>query len=295
MLTCIIANGDTVMPVSIESTTLWICFAFTIAISIALYVLRSIGLYTLAKKQNVEKAYLAFIPCLWMYVAVKLIGNFRFFGMKKDKLALIFTIIFSVSELLLLAYNVIIYFPVVSYFITSGAQASITLVPVDIAEIVEVSGTRYFDGVNYIYMGNGFVMPYKNVKFMAVLLDVIFYFAYIIDFAVIFITVTVYINLFRKFWPQHYMLATIFSILGFFAPFVFAIRNNKPVNYNEYMRNRYGMYYSQPPYTNNGQGANNYNGYNHQQNSPFSEYDNKANNQNGNRNNEPFSEFDDEK
>ena len=75
------------------------------------------------------------------------------------------------------------------------------------------------------------------------------------DIANIFVVITVYVNLFKRYLPNHYLLAAIISLLGFFAPFVFAVRKREPMNYIDYLRSRYqhNPYYGNP-YANNPQG-----------------------------------------
>jgi hypothetical protein len=76
------------------------------------------------------------------------------------------------------------------------------------------------------------------------------------DLATIIIEVTLYINLFKRFWPKHFVLASILSIfVGLFAPLVFAIRKKDPVNYIDYLRSRYSYYPYGMPYGNNQYGG----------------------------------------
>ena len=99
-------------------------------------------------------------------------------------------------------------------------------------------------------------------------------------------TTLIFIGLFRKFYPEHYLLATVLSVLGFFPIAIFAVRNRKAVNYNDYIRSRYygrgfnpyvGTNMGRPPYGFPG-GAN-------------GQEENKTEKQPPN----PFSEFDDDK
>ena len=51
----------------------------SLIIPLAFYVLRSIGLYKLAKRKNLKCAFMAFIPCVWIYVACRLVAESKFF------------------------------------------------------------------------------------------------------------------------------------------------------------------------------------------------------------------------
>ena len=55
-----------------------------------------------------------------------------------------------------------------------------------------------------------------------------------------------YIALFRRYFPKHFVIATVLSVLWswIFPIFLFVVRKNKPVNYNDFLRERYNrMYY----------------------------------------------------
>ncbi|MBR0189803.1 MAG: hypothetical protein IJQ23_05405, partial [Clostridia bacterium] len=126
-------------------------------------------------------------------------------------------------------------------------------------------------------------------------------FNYVLRLANVFVTVSVYIYLFRKFWPEHYILVSVLSVFGLFPIFVFATRNRKAVDYAEYVRNRfYGSGYT--PYGRNGgnNGAYGNNSYganagrdpydvygNGDDKEPFGEFSNRPE--------EPFGEFSDGK
>ena len=124
--------------------------------------------------------------------------------------------------------------------------------------------------------------------------------------AVFVIEVNLYFSLFRKFWPNHYLLAAIFSIFfGLFPVFMFVIRHKEPVNYRQYVNSRQGYYgpryyggmHGQNPYGNNNpygnpyanpQGQPNQNNNNDKSKEPFGEF-------NGKDDDEPFPEFDNRK
>ncbi len=254
-------------------------------IGVAFYLLRSIGLYKLALRNNAKQAKLSFVPFVWLYVACKLIGEVRFFNKTYSKLAKVLTVIFTVSQVLVLIAEALWYFPVVGYVITEGANAVITVPSESLSGLV---GEIYWTGT--FYVGNNvtsLVYPYPNVNLMYKILRVLDLINMFLDIAVVVITISVYLALFRKFWPQHYILASILSALGLFAPFVFIIRKNKAVQWSEYARSRYNYYtpYNKP-YGNQ---------YGRPQprreekvENPFSEFSDESK-----KNDEPFSEFSD--
>ncbi|MBQ9734884.1 MAG: hypothetical protein IJV95_03385 [Clostridia bacterium] len=223
---------------AVESWQLYLTIGLTLAVVLAFYALRSIGLYVLAKRQNVKHAFLAWIPCVWMFTACKLIGNIKTFGRPFAKLALIFCIVFSVAEVLTIVYEILVYFPLVGNYL---AGREICYAPYITADDVEFLANYSEYATNSdIYVTSEFVNPY-GVGIITVnkILSVISIVSMIFDLASTVIVIMVYINLFRKFWPQHYVLAAILSIFGLFAPFVFAIRKKEPINYMDYIRSRY--------------------------------------------------------
>lgn len=244
--------------------------AFVLAMAafyITFYVLRSLGLYTLAKNQGVEKAYLAFIPCVWMFTACKIIGNSKMFGKSASEWAIWACVIFSAATILPLADTFLRYFPFVMYYLEGG-------------EVSIISGSS-----TYIGTGSDFINHF-DTQAIKVILNILSILNNILSLAEIFICVTVYIALFRKFWPEHYILAAVLSFFRLFPILVFAIRNKKSVDFSEYIRRRYyGSGYT--PYGNNnyGQGGQNnyYGGYSEQNEEPFDEFSGRPE--------EPFGEF----
>lgn len=267
---------------AIVSTGAVITFSLILlAVYIAFYVLRSIGLYTLAKNQGVDKPYIAFIPCVWMFTACKLIGKVRYFGSTAEKLAVWASVIFSCAIVFPAVYNFIGYFPYVMYYLEGGS--------IDIVSRGGLYIRPVTDGGNEF--NNLFDTPFLNG-----LTSVLYVFNLILRLAEIFITVSVYIALFRKFWPEHYILAAVLSFLGFFPILIFVVRNRKAVDFNEYIRQRYygagftpygNRYYGQGqggranPY---GNGGVPYGGYSDGRDEPFDEFNNRPE--------EPFGEFD---
>ena len=278
--------GD-LLPTNVPN---WQVFAFAgvlIAVTLVFYLLRSIGLFTLAKRKGIKHAFVAWIPCFWMYIACKLIGKARFFGKPMEKIAVWLAIIFTVSELITLVTEFLIYFPVVGNF----------LVGREICIAGSSAGLKagFEEWTTGIFVGPDFVNPYGAATFtLQKVLDLLSYLGLFFDIASIVITVSVYINLFRSYWPQHHVLATLMSLfLGLFAPFVFAIRKKEPISYLDYMRSRYnynpyGNPYNNNPYNNNPYG----NQYGAPQDRPpehpFSEFAERGEVDPG----DPFKEFD---
>ena len=259
--------GGANMSFSLGLTEIIIIASIIFAVIIALYLLRSIGLYKLAKAQNFNCKFLAYVPFAWIYVAVKLIQEGKFFGVSIKKLTLLFTIIVSVMILINLAYQIIVYYPIVLN-VLNGKE-----IYVDIgANIPEIAPhLKYY--VSGIYVDpTTFDPPYFNITAINTTINVLSYAGLAFDLMSIFIKITIFMGIFKKYWPQKMLIATILSVFAetiAFPIFIFLIRNKKPVNYEEYMRRKYQYYrnpygaygqgpYGQRPYGQNPYGQNSY-------------------------------------
>lgn len=256
-----------------------------LAIVLALYGLRSAGLYILAKRQGVKSAWLSFVPCLWMYVVCKLIGNAKFFFNSFSRLAVVITIFFTASAVLNLLWNFLTYYPITHYYLEGYTVNIVSKADKLIIETPEGNFVNHFD-----------------TEAINVIRSVIGYASIPLDIIQVVITVFAFIALFKKFWPQHYIIASVLSFLGLFAPFAFAIRKKDPVDYAEFIRQKmsyYGNPYGTHPYgrpNNDGYGAGYGSPYDNGESNrgsgeePFSEFGSDKN-----KGDEPFSEFDKDK
>ena len=200
-----------------------------ILVTLLFYVLRSLGLFTLAKRKRLKNVWLSWIPCGWIYIACMLVGETRVFGISFKKAALWLAIIFAVGEALSLVYNFIKWFPYVAYFFAWG----------------EITIKNTGSG-SFIIPGNDFNNVFPSVESAGFI--VMNAASSVCELIVSVSTIFLFINIFRKYYPQHYIIASVFSSLGLFGPFVFSIRKRKEVNYGDYIRARYGNMYG--PFSN---------------------------------------------
>lgn len=267
--------------------------AIALGIIATFYLLRSLGLYTLAKRQNVKNPVLAWIPLLWFYIACKLVGNARFFNKPVEKLALVLTIIFAISGFITFAMDVLAYYPIAINMFAGGVDWAIGAQPTGFT-----NGDLFVQG---IYHSGAIINPYGASGILVVndILNVLDYISAPLGLVCLVIELTVYMGLFRKFIPQHYLLFMFLSILiGIFGPLVFAIRKKAPVNYIDYMRSRYQYNQYNNPYNRGGYNGNpNNNPYANSRvqqappQSPFGEFEARAKKDPTN----PFEEFDSDK
>ncbi len=277
------------VQVALETWMIALFIGLIVLFAVGLYLLRSFGVYKLAKAQKMTYAYMAFIPGMWMYPACKLCAEARFFRTTIGRVALVFAIIFSASVLLSLAYNLVYYIPLVGYYLGGGEK-------ILIADSVELTGEviRYADN---IYLGTDFVDPYVSLVAQRGI-DSLYWIYIIVDAIASVCAIFMYCALFRKYWPEYFLVSVLCSVIGLFPIFVFIIRNKPVVDWNEYVKRRSGRYGNpyggQNPYGQNPYGQNPYgnNQWQNQQQSrpkpnddPFADFDQKKNND------DPFSDF----
>ena len=251
MITIIGSDGESIF---LQSGFVWAFLFITLAVYIALYVLRSIGIYKLAKRQKIKGAFMACLPFVWIYPLCLIIGNARFFGTTFKKIALWVCLGFSISQFIMLIYSFMVYFPVIGNFAMGNDLYIILVTDTQGGQSIQGAFTTIWNGLP-IYGGANYVDPYLNMGIMPEVIDsvmtVLSYLTSLFDLACTVILISIYFSLFRKYLPRHFILAGILSIMGIFAPFVFAIRNKEPFNYEEYLRKRYeSMYAGGNPYTN---------------------------------------------
>ena len=263
----------------VNNTLLIVYVAIMMLIPVALYVFRAIGLYVMAKRAGLKCKVMAIFPCVWIYVACKLCGKQRVFGRTFEQIALLFCILFTIAEVLAFAYEFLAYFPIIgnmmqgngTIYISNAVLDSEKYVPTIVSSLYGEAG-RYVD-------------PYGGAVYL--ILTILYYLTAVTDIVSIVISVIIYFNLFRKYWPQHFILGLILSIFGLFGIFVFVVRKREPVDYAKYARERYQNTYGYNPY--------NQNPYrNPYQNNPYQNnpYQNQPKN---NGNDSPFEEFKDKK
>lgn len=231
---------STGLGVQFPPSLLIVAICIGLAISLVFYLLRSFGLYTMAKKENLKSPYLAFIPIAWIYTATKLAGKVTFFGRKFKNFAGFALAVFAVAEIIVLFVNLVVYVPVVGYYLQGGeitfAMASKGL-PGDLIEYPLTTG---------LYLKNNFD-PYYTHTWIISIASVCSFLYNLFEIAEIIVLVMVYTGLFRRYWPEHSLLGCLFSIFGIFPIMVFAVRKREPVNYDEYMRAKfYGVHAQRP-------------------------------------------------
>ena len=278
-----------------SNVEVWLIASVIVAVVVAFYVLRSVALFTMAKRANVDKAVLAWIPCLWLYIACKLIGNAKMFGKTFSQLAVVFCVIFSVAQVLTVVSQALIYFPLVGNFLMGRNIYVLSFTEAADANLYVQTEQLTSTLMSGVYGGRDFVNPYgEGIYSVANVLNVISLISMLTDILNIIVIVSVYINIFKVYRPQHYMLFGILSIFGVFGPLAFAVRKREPINYMDYVRSRYNYNPYGNPYG-GGYGNPYNNGYGQARptppSTPFEEFAEKGEVDPG----DPFAEFENKK
>ncbi len=260
-----------------------------------LELLLGFGLYAMAKRRNIEKRYLAFIPFVNMLYAGRLAGDTRLFG-QRMKNAGLFVMVAQIVAVLLGAFTIFtevtLHYNYVLYPITHAASGRV----IDY-QFKTVGG--YTPESKFAT----FLIGYYNISSLILSIPELLYsiFLFLVASA-----------LFKKYAPSS---CTALSLVSLFIPMafpiiVFVLRNKQPIDYGEYLRKRREAYYRRYGAPGSGYGGG-YGGYN---NSPYGGYggnngngygggnygstggddpfrDNGSQNGNGAGSDEPFSEF----
>ena len=164
------------------------------------------------------------------------------------------------SQILTVVYNFLVYFPLAGNFLVGNEIIICNDYQAAASGLVEF----WVPGEGIWYREGFFKYPYQDLYKMVKLLDVLSWISLPLDLMCIVIEITLLLNLFKKYWPERFVLAFIMSIFfGLTGIFIFIIRKKDPINYNDFLRSRYqaygpyGYYYGpRPPHGPYGQNPN---------------------------------------
>ncbi len=222
---------------------------------LALYLLRGIAAYKMAKRMGIKNAWLAFIPCGCFYLIGKLQDESGAFSKSNNVWALMALISSAIYATLAIAIDAISTIPTLVSIISTTEMTDI----ITDASIVSSTVSEF--------------LPYPM------------YFA---GLAFTVSSLFIYMNVYRAYSPK---MATRFSIIAvavsvvfntdiLFAIFLFTMRNKERVSYADYVKDKmgdFGRYYG--PFGGYGNGGTN------------KYYDERRNSPPPKREEDPFSEF----
>jgi len=284
---------------------------------LALYLLLSFGFYTMAKRRNIDKPYLAFIPFARWLIGGKIVKKAVLFGKVTEKIGLVVAITIGVTVLFNILNTVLSY----SVFFEGLFSGEVIVInsAVESASTSEMLFVMPLEELKNMVSPNGILLgalpqiySYETLatnmpKWISVLSNVSFYANMLISIAHVFVMFAFWSAFYRLYKPNSIFMYTIVSALvPYFFPFfeiagifVFIFRNREEIDIEQMMRNIYrAQGYSNPynnpygnnannqdfdPYGRNSQGD----GYTkpNQNDNPFGEFDGENN---SNSNDDPF-------
>ncbi len=201
-----------------------------VIIWLALFLLQAIGMYTMAKKQNVEKRWMAFIPFVNFLFMGKLAGECNIFGQKVRRAGL-FAMIAQIVATLLCVLEIV----AITYLYT-------------------VEGAPSFDQFNQPYWSNvqGTSLTLVKVRDIVALILPIAQMIYEI------MTFIIVVALYKKYVPNSYFALAVLSLFVPLSRYIilFVIRNRPLVDFEAFMRKKQEEFLRQrgytqtPPYSN---------------------------------------------
>ena len=221
-------------------------------ITLGLFVLKGFAIYTISKKQGLNKLWMSFVPFLNFILLGKVIGKCKVWGLNIKNIGLWLCIMMAIervfSGLLNAGYHLDNIIKTLEGF---GLSAKITF------------SAKFFE-VWYLLTGGSLyasAIPTADLQLIATytgliipIVDIVIWLAYA------FFEIHFLLLIFKKYAPQNMAL---FTILCIFIPealgvILFILRNNEPIDYDVYLQNRArarytyynGGYYNQNPYSN---------------------------------------------
>lgn len=205
----VFCNPLTALDLGIDRWSCYTALLAALGVYAVIYAFKATALYTMAKRAGKDKlVWCAFVPVASTYLMGELAGEARLFGLKIKKLGLIAML----AELVAVLTFVCAYAPL--FYIFEGGyyiEPQVGDTQLAVAESLPVWIFNCYKTGNILYD--------------------IFSWIYVLTFVLLYITV------FRTYYARGHVLFTIFSVLfPFSAFFLFAVRNNAPVNYEQYMQ-----------------------------------------------------------
>lgn len=203
-------NGTSVGDLVVnEGAVLIYAFIIAASITIACFVLKGIGLYTIAKREGIKNPFLAFIPFASYYLLGKIVGSCKVFGYHVKNLGVIAMIAMLINTALSVTYNVLMYSDKIIEWVQTGV----------IDALPESYGNVWVDVV---------------LQLSSTIAGLI----YIV--ADVFLVMTFFMYYGKK-NQLSFSLLSIF-IEPLFGVFVFVVRKNKRFNYSQYVKMRFDSY-----------------------------------------------------
>lgn len=255
---------------------------------LALFILQGIGLSKMAENRGMKRRYLAFIPFANIIYIGKLAGTCEFFGQKMKRAGLYAMLLQVITFVISLAVVIV--------------EGYLYLACADHITIDAMTGDMVWTGLHGL--------EYVSYNFYLVAGETL---TPILGFCYEIMMFVLIMGLFKKYSAKNYMILSFAQLFFPYVRFVaiFAVRNNKAIDYDAYMKaryeeayarrqayynSRYGNPYGQAPYGQNPYGQNPYgtpygNPYGNPQATPENPFDEFANSEP--KDVDPFSDIND--
>lgn len=199
-------------------------------------ILGGIGLSTMAKKEGKKNSFLAFLPFANTYYAGEIAGEANFFGQKMKRAGL-YAMLAEIACFILEAFYMVAQYVSIPYY-----------------EVTRITETGQYVDVNIS------AMP-SSIRWLAESEQYIYWFSWLLSFVQLIFFCVLFMALFRKYYARRPVIMTVLSALFPFRGIVlFAVRNNTPVDYNEYMRRKAEQFARSYPQNYGGYNGGNYGG-----------------------------------
>lgn len=178
-------------------------------------VVGGLALYNMAERAGMKHAWLGFLPFLHTYYAGKVAGETRFFGHKMKRVglyAMLAEFFYVAIEVLSLVSSILLSSP--AYY-----------------------ETNFVDGIgSLIFNPDAVPAALVGLQKASVFFSI---FSVVANLVMLFFFCILYNALYRKYCPKNPFVMTVFSVIFPVRTFLtFAVRDNEPVDYEEYMQRR---------------------------------------------------------
>ena len=195
-----------------------ICIIVAAVLFVVGTVFGGIGLMTMAKRRGVKHGWLGFVPFANTFYAEKFAGECNIFGKKIKHIGLWSML----AEIIYVGLNV--FTLVVNLMLMSNPAYYAP-------HVIEETGQIYYSFSSDLLFG--------GMRTLALASDVISIISTVWWLITLFLFCSLFFGLFRKYYARSPFLMTFLCVVLPCRGFVlFAVRNNTPIDYNEYIRKR---------------------------------------------------------
>lgn len=213
-------DGSVASVLAFENKVLTISLIVAAALYLIGHLFGGFGLYKMAKRAEDKFAWMAFVPVLNTYLSGRLAGETNIFGAKVKRMGLYTAIV----ELLYILLNIIVL--MLGAFLADPQWNQVTT--------QTYNGETFITGTEYLLEN----MP-LSIRWMPTAEFALQIVTEIWSFVVLFLFIFLYISFFRRYYARSpFVMALLCSFFPVRGYVLFAVRNNTPVDYDQWMQER---------------------------------------------------------